>query len=137
MTDLTPKPTGRPSSYSDELAAEICRQLAEGASLRAICEAPEMPHRDTVRTWLLNNEAFRDAYTVAREAQAEHFADQIIEIVDTEPDANRARVRMDARKWVAGKLAPKKYGERVTNEHTGAGGGPIQVTIAGDDADLL
>ena len=51
--------------------------------------------------------------TRAREVQADHFADEIIEIVDTEPDANRARVRMDGRKWVSSKLAPKKYGDKV------------------------
>jgi hypothetical protein len=64
----------------------------------------------------------RDQYARAREAQAEHFADELIEIVDTERDAAIARVRMDARKWAAGKLAPKKYGDKVAVDGDGEGG---------------
>lgn len=37
----------------------------------------------------------------------------------------RSRLRVDARKWAAAKLAPKKYGDRIAHEHGGAGGGPI------------
>ena len=51
--------------------------------------------------------------TRARAVQADHYADEIIEIVDTETDPVRARVRMDGRKWVASKLAPRKYGDRI------------------------
>ena len=73
--------------------------------------------------------------TRAREAQAEHWADEIIEIADDSgldvvnngeggyridgEAIQRARLRVDARKWLMSKLAPKKYGDRVTNEHTG------------------
>ena len=49
--------------------------------------------------------------------QADHYADEIIEIVDTETDPVRARVRMDGRKWVASKLAPKKYGDKLETEN--------------------
>jgi hypothetical protein len=55
--------------------------------------------------------------TRAREAQAEHYADEIIEIVDTDPDPVRARIRMDARKWVSSKLAPRKYGDKIETEN--------------------
>ena len=37
----------------------------------------------------------------------------------------RSRLRVDTRKWAAGKLAPKRYGDKV--QHTGDGGGPIRV----------
>ena len=55
--------------------------------------------------------------TRARAVQADHYADEIIEIVDMEKDPVRARVRMDGRKWVASKLAPRKYGDRLETEN--------------------
>ena len=56
----------------------------------------------------------------AREEQADFHADEIIEIADTEPDPNKARVRIDARKWKAAKMQPKKYGDKIDLNHSGA-----------------
>jgi len=39
------------------------------------------------------------------------------------------RLRVDSRKWLASKLAPKKYGEKVSAELSGPDGGPIQETL--------
>lgn len=50
-------------------------------------------------------------YAQARLEQANYYADQIVEITDTERDPNRARVRVDARKWIASKMLPKVYGD--------------------------
>jgi hypothetical protein len=66
-------------------------------------------------------------YARARQIQADYFADQTVEIADSETDNNRARNRMDARRWHASKIAPRKYGDRVVQEHTGEGGGPIAI----------
>ncbi len=109
---------GRPSIYSDELAAEICERLAAGESLNVICRDAHMPTRQAVHEWIADNRAgFGDKYARARAAQADHYADEIVEIVDTETDPARARVRMDGRKWVASKLAPRKYGDRLETEN--------------------
>lgn len=126
---------GRPSTYTDDIADKICELLCEGMSLRQICEDEDMPNRATVFRWLSKNESFRDQYARAREEQAEAYADEIVQIADEKAvvvdvdehgeveigldPANiaRNRLRVDARKWVASKLLPKKYGERV--EHTG------------------
>lgn len=92
----------------------ICIGLASGRSLKNILETePGMPARQTVYQWLMNDSGFSDNYTRAREAQADYYADEIADIADTEPDANKARVRIDARKWAAGKLKPKVYGDRL------------------------
>ena len=53
-------------------------------------------------------------------AQAEAFADQITAIADGEGDPNDKRVRIDARKWIAARLLPKKYGDRVLHDTTEA-----------------
>ncbi len=53
------------------------------------------------------------AYACAQRAKAEMYAEGIIQIADTEPDPNRARVMVDARKWYASKMQPQKYGDRI------------------------
>jgi hypothetical protein len=116
----------------DPVISEILAKLADGLSLREICEADEMPNRNTVRLWLRQDPEFCAQYARAREEQADHYADEIIEIADTEPDPQKARVRIDARKWVASKLKAKAYGDKVTQEVTGPGGGPIEVKTLAD-----
>lgn len=131
--------TGRPSTYTSELAAAICDRLATGESLRAICSEDAMPCKATIFIWLSRHAEFLDQYARAREAQADFLAEEIIEIADdgsrdyTEKvidgrttlvvdhdHIQRSRLRVDARKWAASKMAPKKYGERIQAEHSGA-----------------
>lgn len=104
---------GRPSDYSQQTADAICERLAEGESLRAICASDSMPSKAAVFRWLGERAEFRDQYARAREEQAESLADEITEIADTAEDAQIARLRIDARKWVASKLKPKRYGDRL------------------------
>ena len=114
----------------------ICEGIADGRSLRSICEAEDMPSKSAVFRWLAANEAFRDQYARAREAQADALFDEILGIADdgqndtyTDEDGNvrtnqdviaRSRLRVDARKWMAGKLRPKVYGDKIQTEHSGA-----------------
>lgn len=98
-----------------------------------------MPDKSTVFRWLAAHEAFRDQYARARELQAEHMAEEILEIADEEstmvrkskhqPGAAdgdeevevvfdsaavaRNRLRVDTRKWLMSKMAPKKYSEKL------------------------
>lgn len=142
---------GRPSDFSPEIANEICERLAKGESLRSITGADRddfMPSETTVRRWLAGNEdwneQFRRQYAHAREAQADHYAEEIIDIADgvdqwrptdadmasaVVRDPQRDRLRIDARKWVASKLAPKKYGEKVALTGGSEDDAPLQVII--------
>lgn len=112
----------------EEQRVEICERLAKGESLASICRLKGMPSQTTVFRWIGDDDVFRENYARARELQADSFVDEIVNIADTEIDPNRARVRIDARKWTAGKLRPKVYGDRVEvdlnakieNEDTGA-----------------
>lgn len=120
---------GRPSLYSDDLASLICSRIAEGESLRSICRDTQMPCMTAVFTWLRDKPKFAEQYTRAREAQAEAMADELIEIADNsasdmvvDEEGNerinhevvaRAKLRIDTRKWIASKLLPKKYGDKV------------------------
>jgi hypothetical protein len=112
---------GRPSKYSEELASEICRLLSEGESLRQICERQDMPARSTVNKWLAQKREFADQYALARERQADFYADEMVHLADTAEDVNKARLQIDTRKWVAAKLLPKKYNDRLVTEHVAGG----------------
>jgi hypothetical protein len=116
-----PKHMGRPSSYSPEIAAEICSQLAEGKSLIKVCEDARFPSDATIRSWALDDkEGFSSQYTRAREIGYLVKADEITEIADTETDAAKAKNRIDARKWMLSKMLPKIYGDKLELEHKGS-----------------
>lgn len=136
-------PNGRPSDYTDEKADAICERIVAGESMRAICADPDMPAISTVFRWLSLNTQFSEQYARAKEEQAEAFADEIVRIADKDvPDEDTAvltardRLRVDARKWVASKLKPKKYGDKVQTELTGANGGPVETVTRIKLADL-
>ncbi len=157
-TKTKKKKAGRPSLYTKALAAKICRRMAEGESLRAVCRDPAMPAISTVMGCLLegNHAEFSEQYAHAREAQADVLFDEALEIADAATgdwitDSNgktqfdhehvqRSRLRVDTRKWAAGKLAPKRYGDKI--QHTGDGGGPIRIRpdlskLTGEELDAL
>lgn len=138
---------GRKSDFTPEIGEEICLQIATSSkSLRTICAELKIKVR-SVLNWLSKGDgenadpefkAFLHQYTRAREAQADFLAEEIIEIADdgsndfmtiTKGDqtynvenkevTNRSRLRVDSRKWIASKLKPKKYGDKVDLNHAG------------------
>lgn len=123
MSD-TKRKTGRPSKYNDEMAEKICEKIANGRSLRSICAEDGMPTTSTVCKWLIENKEFSEQYARARTRQADYFFEEIVEIADSvEADSAavaKARLQVDARKWAASKIAPKKYGDKVEQQITGS-----------------
>jgi hypothetical protein len=112
---------GRKSTYTPEIAEEICRRLAHGESLAGICRDSHMPPPSTVRKWAVEDvSGFGARYARARQDQANHLAESIIEIADNATDANLARLQIDARRWYAAKVAPKAWGDnmQVSVTHT-------------------
>ena len=133
---------GRPETFSQELADQILDRMACGETLTEICADQGMPHRATVRRWVARNEAFSQGYTRARELLADVYAEQAISIADDASDdittvngkdqvnwesVQRARLRCDMRRWFAAKLAPRKYNDKIVQEHTGPNEGPIEI----------
>jgi hypothetical protein len=138
---------GRPEIYTEELALKVCEEIASTSkSLRTICAQEGMPSVRTVLYWLRDKEEFLRQYTRAKEEQADLLVEEMIDISDdgsndlmtiTKGDesyevenkevVNRSKLRVETRKWIASKLKPKKYGDKVQNELTGKDGGPIQV----------
>lgn len=121
---------GRPSIFTDELASLICERLALGESLNKICQDEDMPGLRTVHDWLLDNSAFSAQYARAREIQADTLADRAVDRAHdtTKDEAPAARVYLDAVKWFAGVVAPRKYMPKQQTQITGNEGGPLLVT---------
>lgn len=111
---------GRPSDYLPEVAEDICSLLMQGESLRKICARPGMPAISTVMVWLQRYEEFMEQYARAREVQAEILAEDIINLADAAVEEGaavaKARLQVDARKWYASKMAPKRYGDRIQHD---------------------
>lgn len=139
---------GRPTTYNENTANEILERIVQGESLRSIVKDDHMPVISTVFRWMSHNEEFSKQYTRAKEEQAELLADEIVAISDEECTmvkhgngddekkvevvfdsvaVARNRLRIDARKWVASKLKPKKYGEKL--ELAGDPDSPLTVNI--------
>lgn len=135
------------SKYTEELAHQIVERMIDGESIRSICASPGMPSRVTVLKWVADDhEGFGKLYSAAYEARAHVMVEDAIEIADdarndwmrrNAPDdegwqfngenVQRSRLRVDTRKWSAGKLHPRQYGDRNVTELTGPNGGPIAV----------
>jgi hypothetical protein len=140
--------------YSDEIADRICDALADARSLRGICCEPDMPSQSTVFRWLGDDRylAFRERYARAREAQADALFDEMLDIADdgandwmerkredgtvdeivNHEHISRSKLRIEARKWMAGKLRPKVYGDKLDVAHTGA----VAIVVNSEDAGL-
>lgn len=146
MSELKKPKMGRPTKYSTEVAAKLLIRLTEGESLRQITRDADMPGHSTVYEWLLAKPDFADNYARARDEQADTLADEIIAISDEPPaevtdDKGVSRTdsgwvtwqknRVDARKWVASKLKPKKYGDRQVL--AGDKDNPLQINSNIDD----
>ena len=109
---------GVKTTYSVAVAERICKALAEGRTITSICSDDDMPSLNAVYGWLRSQPAFSEAYARAREDQQDTCVAQILDIADTETDPQRARNRIDARKWHAAKTAPRKYGEKLEIDAT-------------------
>lgn len=133
--------SGRPSTYTDELANEICARIASGESLRSICKSDHMPVMSTVMLWLVcgKHETFSEHYAESRRIQAEVLADELMEIADDGRNdymesadgeggvayklngehIQRSRLRVDTRKWYLSKVLPR-FADKQQVEHSGS-----------------
>ena len=123
---IIPKPAGistrgRPLIYSEAIADKVLDYLADGRSLRWICRQANMPDGSTIRKWLARVPDFSRQYAYARDQQADTLFDETLHIADslsnkaTSDQIRTAQLQIDTRKWLAGKLRPKKYGDQLKN----------------------
>lgn len=125
-------PNGRPTIFTKELADKICEELANGVSLRSVCQQKDMPCSATVFNWMRTNKEFLEQYARAKQESSDAMAEEILDIADdgtndwmqrkiggewTDVPNNevlqRSRLRVDTRKWLMSKMKPKRYGDKM------------------------
>lgn len=125
---------GRPTDYNEEIAKIICDRVAtHECGIQKLCNMyDDMPNKSTIRLWKLTHPSFSIQYANAKRLQVENYAEDIVDISDDDSgdikydkDGNeslngefvaRSRLRIDTRKWLASKLAPKIYGDLKKEE---------------------
>lgn len=113
---------GRPSLFTDELAASICERIAEGERLTDICKEPGMPNRRTVWRWTTEKPDFRDELARATEAATHGLVDELVAVcrtpsVDSVAAADKRTLTENFR-WIAARLLAV-YRDRQQVEHSG------------------
>ena len=121
--------------FSKKCFEAMLERIEKGESILAICRDSAMPHASTFYRWLQREPGLVERYRLSREIQADLIFAEILDIADDrESDwlaaadpakparANtdhiqRAKLRIDTRKWLVAKLAPKKYGDKLALEH--------------------
>ena len=83
----------------------------------------DIPLQDALRKYDIKTSSFFNylakhpeaklLYDVHTQNLARKLALDCVDIADTDADPVRARVRIQARQWLAAKYAPKEYGERL------------------------
>lgn len=128
--------SGMPTLYTADLAATICERIGcSSDSLYKVLadlkkESPNAaPVYRTVMIWLRDKPEFAAMYALAKEEQGDFLAQEIVAIADhadgdfvkneegelayNPEHVQRSKLRVDARKWVASKLKPKVYGDKL------------------------
>ena len=80
---------------------------------------------DKTHEWVTIQELDPDGKPVF-DAEGKPMLKQVLMPLNSDVIAHK-RVQIDTRKWMLSKMLPKVYGDKVTQEHTGAGGGPIAI----------
>jgi hypothetical protein len=160
-----------PEETQEERQARYVYQLCQATmetdkGLKRICDTfraddPDFPPARTIRTWIADSKDLSAHYARAKEAQARHIFEQILDIADDSSEdelfvggddeegasakrvmnsefIQRSKLRVDARKWVLSKLLPKEYGDKITQELTGPNGSNLNIQVVfgdGDDSD--
>lgn len=100
-----------------DIQTRVCRGVAAGMSVSKCCAGPDMPNKDTIFAWLMDDQDFSDQYARARENRADARSDRIDELTDEVKAGTlghaEARVIIDAEKWQAGKENSKRYGDKI------------------------
>ena len=124
------------ASYTEkqkqELINTICEEMAKGRSLRSVLRDKGMPGRTAFYKWIDGNKEREGQYVCARDDRAETIFEDILDIADSQEGdvitledgkevtnhdfIQRARLRIDSRKWILSKMQPKKYGDKLDLE---------------------
>lgn len=105
--------------YTNEIGVHICRLIrSTDRGMGGICkENPDIPCRATIFEWIATIPEFREMYVKAKQDQVESMVNTILDISDecredSAAAVAKAKLQVDTRKWLAGKLVPRLYGDK-------------------------
>lgn len=149
------KPVTPLSAYTKAKGDEICERIATGETLRDICRSAHMPNFQRVYEWIDADEDFAGRIARARDIGFDAIAFEALKIADTPIEGvetttkddgrvekktgdmlGHRKLQVETRLKLLAKWSPKKYGEKIAQEITGANGGPVVIAGAPTDADL-
>lgn len=111
---------GRPTKYNIEIGNRICELISTSTvGLYTLCQnTKDLPAASTIRLWRVKNPEFSAQYARAKLVQADLLAEDCLDISDasTPEEIGVDRLRVDTRKWLASKLLPKQYGDKLLLE---------------------
>lgn len=118
----------------EEMFNKVIDYISNGMSLRTALKQSDV-FSQNIWDELIKDEEKNLQYARACELRADAIFDEIIEIADNSGNdkiindegaeivnheaIQRDRLRVDARKWAASKMNPKKYGDKIQTEHSG------------------
>ena len=110
----------------------VCDRLSNGVTMTAIAEEIGVTV-GKLSQWIASDEEHSARAREARIHAARIWDEKALSVIEQALDPfelQRAKELAHHYRWRASKTAPKDYGDKVTQEHTGADGGPIQARIA-------
>lgn len=140
--------------FSQEIADAICSAMAEGQSLRSVLREDRMPSIGTFLRWVSERPDLAEQYGHARALCLDAMAEDIIDIADTPQIGQKSvskatgleitegdmvehrRLRIESRKWLLAKVAPKKYGDKIENTIQGPDGKAVRIIASSHDESL-
>ena len=127
------RPRGRPKTKDDNAdALKVISDVASGKSTRQAITDNKM-RRETFYQLQSQSEDLRSQYTRAKEGQALHYADKLLEIaqdvLDGALDPQAARAAADIIKWTAARILPNTYSERKTIDVNGGSSLPSSLIV--------
>jgi len=139
MTTKAKAKMGRPpEAVPEAVAEEIVEWISQGKTLREFCRLEGKPAWRTVYAWMEKDKDFYARIAHARDLGYDAIAEETLEIIDTAPEfaeswsqnggskhrdsahAAWLKNRVEQRMKLLAKWSPKKYGDKVGVEHSGA-----------------
>ena len=135
-----PRPPATKLRTKEDFLAEVFDRIAVGESMLKICQDPGMPARKSIFKWIDEDEEVKRQYNEALRLRGEHYADGVMESAEAAvgldaPGVNAQRLIVDTKKWIAARLLPRKYGDRVVL--AGDTDNPLQVQHLPASEELL
>lgn len=138
------RPIGRPPEpVPQDKADQIIAWISDGKTLRDYCRQEGAPGFNTVYDWLEKDKEFAVRFARARDTGHDVIAEECLSIADDSSEdieftqngprpnsefIQRSKLRIETRLKLLSKWNPKKYGDKISTELTGADGGPVQIS---------